>query len=214
VQQEIELKLKISPTMAEEFPNSKFIQQQLVGGQTSQKRIMKNTYFDTPEQNLSELGFALRLRKQDEQWLQTLKDSGKAEAGLHQRNEWEWSLEKGELDLSLLPQVLVDQLGDSINKLQPMFSTDFQRTIWNLLTAEGGQIELALDQGEVKAGSLSELISELELELKAGEQSELLALAEQLQAELKLEPFNQSKAERGYRLFKKQQTLAQANNVK
>jgi triphosphatase len=95
-----------------------------------------------------------------------------------------------------------------------MFSTVFQRNIWILLTAEGGLIELALDQGEVKAGSLSELISELELELKAGEQSELLALAEQLQAELKLEPFNQSKAERGYRLFKKQQTLAQANNVK
>ena len=62
-------------------------------------------------------------------------------------------------------------------------------------------IEAALDQGQVIAGSQSEAISELELELRQGEPAALLELAVELAASLPLMPCDISKAERGYRLF-------------
>ncbi|MDP1902376.1 MAG: CYTH domain-containing protein [Rubrivivax sp.] len=53
-------------------------------------RLLHNTYIDTPELHLKELGMELRVRRVGRMSIQTLKAVGQAaEAGLHQRHEWE-----------------------------------------------------------------------------------------------------------------------------
>ncbi|RFC34043.1 MAG: CYTH domain-containing protein [Candidatus Nitrotoga sp. SPKER] len=54
------------------------------------RRKLYNVYFDTPDQDLQRAGVALRLRRMNGSWTQTVKSDGGVEAGLHQRNEWEW----------------------------------------------------------------------------------------------------------------------------
>jgi inorganic triphosphatase YgiF len=51
-----------------------------------------STYFDTPDKALMQFGVGLRLRQIGEQWFQTVKCSGEAVNGLHQRKEWEYQL--------------------------------------------------------------------------------------------------------------------------
>jgi triphosphatase len=85
-------------------------------------------------------------------------------------------------------------------QLQPVFATRFRRTIWLLRLPSGAEIELALDQGEVIHGDQAIPISEIELELKAGDSASLFDVALELQNSLPLRAANVSKAERGYAL--------------
>lgn len=85
-------------------------------------------------------------------------------------------------------------------KLAPLFTTDFTREA--LLVNEGeSRIEVALDQGEIKADGRSEPISELEMELKEGRLEDVLALAKRLSSTSGIRLGSQSKAARGYRLL-------------
>src|SRR5258707_15346240 len=52
-------------------------------------------------------------------------------------------------------------------RLEPLFATDFRRTAW-LLRFNESLIELAFDQGEIRAKGGRLPISEIELELRAG----------------------------------------------
>ncbi|MDF3936146.1 inorganic triphosphatase, partial [Pseudomonas citronellolis] len=149
---------------------------------------------------------ALRLRRDGEQYIQTLKSRGHSVAGLSERNEWDWYLDKPELDLSKLddscwPAALADL---DKSQLQPIFSTDFNRQRAEIAWGRGKAkvaLEAALDLGKVVAGEREEEICELELELRQGEPEALLELAAELAADLPLMPCDISKAERGYRLF-------------
>ena len=42
------------------------------------------------------------MRRDGEQYIQTLKSRGQSVAGLSERNEWDWYLEKNKLDLKKL----------------------------------------------------------------------------------------------------------------
>lgn len=67
-----------------------------------QTRELLNQYFDTPERELSAARVALRLRRDGEAIIQTLKCRGTSVAGLSERNEHEWQLDKVKLDLKKL----------------------------------------------------------------------------------------------------------------
>ncbi|MFN3580969.1 MAG: inorganic triphosphatase [Pseudomonas sp.] len=175
-----------------------------------QRSELLNQYFDTPARDLARARVALRLRRDGEQMIQTLKSRGQSVAGLSERNEWDWYLKEPKLDLALLddscwPEALRDI---DKNALQPLFTTDFERTKV-LLQRESQldgethvvEIEVALDAGRVVAGEREEAIAELELELRAGPAVALLELANALCQDLPLMPCDISKAERGYRLF-------------
>ena len=171
-----------------------------------QRHPLHNTYYDTPARELSEARVALRLRRDGEQLIQTLKSRGQSVAGLSERNEWDWYLQQPELDTGLLgddcwPASLA---GLDKSTLQPIFSTDFVREKAEIAWGRGKTrvvIEAALDLGTVVAGEGEEEICELELELRQGEPQALLELACELAADLPLMPCDISKAERGYRLF-------------
>lgn len=165
-----------------------------------------NQYYDTPARELAGARVALRLRRDGEQYIQTLKSRGQSVAGLSERNEWDWYLAKPKLDLKKLDDSCWPASLAELDKktLQPLFTTDFVRDKAEIAWGRGKAkvvIEAALDLGKVIAGEGEEEICELELELRQGEPAALLELACELAAELPLMPCDISKAERGYRLF-------------
>lgn len=171
-----------------------------------QTRELLNQYFDTPERDLSAARVALRLRRDGEVIIQTLKCRGQSVAGLSERNEHEWQLDKVKLDLKKLDaSCWPEELAELDKKtIKPLFTTDFTREFAEIAWGRGKAkvvIEAAIDQGFVIVGKRKEEICELELELREGEPEALLELAAELSASLALMPCDISKAERGYRLL-------------
>ncbi|PLP93084.1 inorganic triphosphatase [Pseudomonas sp. FFUP_PS_473] len=171
-----------------------------------QQRELLNQYFDTPERDLAAAKVALRLRRDGEVIIQTLKTRGQSVAGLSERHEYEWHLEKTKLDLKKLDaQCWPEQLAEVDKKtIKPLFSTDFTREYAEIAWGRGKAkvvIEAALDLGKVIVGKQHEEICELELELREGPAEALLELAAELAASLPMMPCDISKAERGYRLL-------------
>src|SRR5690606_17540236 len=115
-----------------------------------ERHELANQYFDTPEHALAAARVALRLRKDGEQHIQTLKTRGNSIAGLSQRGEWEWPLEKPKLDLKKLDEQCWPQSLAELDKkqLKPLFSTNFTREKAELAWGRGKArtvIEAALD---------------------------------------------------------------------
>jgi triphosphatase len=198
---EIELKLAIAP---EDVPRLARVPQLKAAtrGRVTTSRVY-SIYYDTPEFALRGEGAAVRLRRVGARWIQTLKSGGRVEAGLHQRDELETPVPAQMLNYPVLASagaspVLADP--DLPLKLQPMFVTDFRRTVRQIEPSSGSRIELCLDRGTISAGAVQAPIDEIELELKSGPPEELLKFALTLleRVPLRLEPA--SKAQRGYAL--------------
>lgn len=196
---EIELKLTIDPTHVAHFRHHAVLESMALGKPRRHK--LHNIYFDTPDQDLQRAGIALRLRRMNGKWMQTVKIDGNVGAGLHQRNEWEWPVRGEEPELvpivALNLKLLTPKL---LARLRPLFVTDYWRTVWQLRTAQGAEIELLLDQGEVRAGDARQFISEIELELKMGEAASLFEVALVVQEHVPFWIENRSKVQRGYML--------------
>jgi inorganic triphosphatase YgiF len=199
---EIELKLAVEPAGIRRLLRSPALQSIARG--TIRKQTLDSTYFDTPTLDLTRAGIALRLRKLGRRWVQTLKTRGSSQAGLHARGEFECPAPGGSLDLDAL--CAVDGMAEMLapfrdSPLQPLFSTKFQRSAFDVNLDDGGIAELAFDLGEIRANGQHDPISEVEIELKSGSPRELYALARRL---LALEPLhldNRSKAQRGFALL-------------
>jgi len=165
-----------------------------------------STYFDTKDLYLSKQGLGLRMRQFNEHYLQTVKTSGSVKDGLHQREEWEYDLAGQEWDIASLKLTPLAPVIDNTElwaSLAPLFTTDFWRETLQLTLADGTQVELAYDRGEVRAGGLNTAIHEIELELKAGDSQQLGILATTLCQQLPISPSDISKAQMGYELVAK-----------
>jgi inorganic triphosphatase YgiF len=163
---------------------------------------LSNTYFDTPDKRCQQAKVGLRLRRINQQWLQTVKTSGQAHAGLHQREEWEHAIPGPAFERALLMQTALATLieDDGVwEALAPVFTTEFTRWV-QVLDYQGTQIELAYDVGYAEANDHRAPIHEIELELKHGEVKALTAFAEALMATLPLAYNDISKAQLGYQL--------------
>lgn len=165
------------------------------------KQHLLSTYFDTPDKALMQFGVGLRLRQVDQKWLQTVKSSGEAVDGLHQRQEWEHEVAGSEFNETLLKQTALAPLLENKtvwDAVAPVFTTDFERLVMPLILEDGTQIEMAYDRGRVIAGEKQQNIHEIELELKRGDIKKCQQLAETLKAALALEYSDVSKAAQGY----------------
>ena len=201
---ETEIKLRVSRETLAALRDHPLLKKRNKSGW--EQRELFNQYFDTPERDLAAAKVALRVRRDGEQFIQTLKTRGQSVAGLSERNEWDWSLAKAKLDLKKLDDSCWPAALAELDKKQlvPIFTTDFIREKAEIAWGRGKAkvvIEAALDLGKVIAGEGEEEICELELELRQGEPEALLELAAELAADLPLMPCDISKAERGYRLF-------------
>jgi inorganic triphosphatase YgiF len=169
------------------------------------QRNVTSVYYDTPKQHLRRHGVSIRLRRDGTRWLQTLKLEAAPSAGFSARAEWEFPAPRGELDAIRFPreEILAAtglDLARLPGKLRPLFETRFVRRSAAILIDGATRAEISVDRGHVAAGGRSEEISEVELELKAGDAESLLRYAGEIAAPLGLELEFESKAERGYRL--------------
>ncbi len=199
---EIELKLAIAADDVARLRRSGILRAAAAGRPVT--RTLHNIYFDTAKRDLARRGMALRLRKSGRQWIQTFKCGGGSDGGLHLRDEFETVVRSPVLDLAALaatPAAALFADPGFLAQLGPAFVTRFRRTMWIVALAPGETAELALDQGQVTAGTASTPISEVEIELLEGDPSHLFDFARRLLAEVPLRLENVTKAERGYRLL-------------
>ena len=198
---ETELKLLLAPQDLRRLRRDPRIKALQVG-RASTRRV-HSVYYDTPRLALLQAGLALRLRSDGGRWLQTLKTQGRAAAGLHMREEWEWPLPGEALDFGLLattPEAKFFRAPRLRAALGPAFSTEFTRTSLRLAFADGSLAELCLDSGQIRSGRRAAAISEVEMELLAGSPVRLFELARELAERLPLRLGHASKSERGYAL--------------
>jgi inorganic triphosphatase YgiF len=193
---EIELKLRLPPAALDALRADP-----LLAGAPASHKVLDNIYFDTPARALAKARIGLRLRRDGERWLQTVKGGGGSRAGLHRREEIEFPVAGPELEWAPLKGSAFEVvLARERPGLAPLFRTRFKRDIRLLQGAAGGSVELAIDQGEIIAGDRSEPLCEVELELHAGPVDDLFSVALLLAERHPLVLDNRSKAERGLKL--------------
>lgn len=210
---EIELKLSLAPQDASRLRAHPLLAQCAQGPLVLQ---MHDIYVDTPDLQLCRHQAGLRVRQVDGRWVQTLKAGGTVSGGLHSRHEWEGEVPGPRPDLAALDAAIgrkqpirallrQDAVRDA---LQPVFTTRIERTVWQLRTPQGDEIECVLDQGVIESGAdgaaRNVAVSEIELELKQGQAASLFDVALALLPDVPLQLGHMSKAERGYRLVAQQ----------
>ena len=164
--------------------------------------ILGTTSYATPARFFAHEQMGLRVRTENTRYEMTLKTAGKVVDGVHIRPEYNLPLNEPRPDFAQLNAHF--QLGfenaTQINaELLPTFSTDFTRHIW-LVRYQQSQIEIALDQGNIR-NPLGECeICELEFELKTGQLKDILALIAQMPVMQGIWFSDLSKAQRGYYL--------------
>lgn len=196
--QEIELKFIVEPDALEGL-------RAVLNGldaSHSEPRNLVNIYYETPDLALRRHDMGLRIRGDNGSYEMTMKTAGQTIGGLHQRPEYNIPLAGPELALDKFPAEMWPE-GVDISQIsaqvEPMFETNFDRERW-VITYGESRIEIALDQGEIKAGALSEPLCELEMEILEGVTVDLLKLARQLVGTPGLRQGSLSKAARGYHL--------------
>jgi triphosphatase len=139
-----ELKLLIAPVDVPAFRRLALLKQFATAKPVT--RLLRNTYFDTPDRDLRDHGMELRVRRVGRMSIQTLKAGGQAtEAGLHQRHEWEVRVDGPLPELGSL--IALIEAGSTSKKvlstpgvakgLAPIFGSDIRRTVWHLRLAQG-----------------------------------------------------------------------------
>jgi triphosphatase len=200
---EIELKYFVISENTQEKITSLLSAQQLSFSCTNKE--LSNCYYDTADLNFRNHDMGLRIRGCDGKLEQTIKTAGVIIAGLHQRPEYNVDIDTNFPKLKLFPNEIW-QSSQNIQHLQetliPLFSTDFTRVTWLVTLVSGSVIEVAFDQGNISSDGRSVDICELELELVSGATTDLLTLAKLIFSVLSARPSSQSKAARGYRLWK------------
>ncbi|WP_396587913.1 CYTH domain-containing protein [Bermanella sp. R86510] len=159
---------------------------------------LENQYLDTPDLKLNRAHAALRIRKSQHGYVQTLKNKGTAVAGLHQRGEWEYPIASNAIEWDKFADLDLDSsLQEQIVEL---FSTNFERKLWHIREGQS-LIEVVLDEGQVCTQEHCIALCEMELELKQGNVEDVFNLAMSLSDQHPLVPCDINKAERGYGLI-------------
>lgn len=165
-------------------------------------RTVRSIYFDTPDHRLRALGISFRLRSEGDSWTQTVKSGTAVEHGVSNPVEAEAVVERPEPDLDRIGNRKIRRKVEKAvarSILEPVFETVVERTTRQLHSGEG-ELELALDEGLVRAGAAENALCEAELELKSGAPECLLETAAKLFANAPVRFSESSKAERGYSL--------------
>ena len=201
---EFELKFEVSPK------NLKSVAAAMLQGKIIRQRLQAS-YFDTADGALAAHGIVLRLRKEGRRWVQTAKSST---ADLLLRLEHNAALPAQRagavpaIDLArhrgtpigkAIDKALGLKANDLFPKLKLLYGTDVQR-VTRLEDSGTSMVEIALDQGRVFSAGRTQLICELEVELKEGSPCDAVALARQWCANHSLWMSTITKSMKGQRL--------------
>jgi len=203
---ETELKLAFDPAAAATLARHPALKA-LKRGRARNARLVA-TYFDTVDGDLAAAGIGLRLRREGNHVVQTVKGPAGSDrtVGMGSRAEYEWPVTSARLDpLRFATTPFRRVLGKAEQRgLAARFVTDYVRTSIPLTFPDSTMATLCIDIGEIRTDDGGPLVRaplhEIELELEAGDPLRLFELAQLLAQTLPLTLEPASKAERGYRL--------------
>ena len=158
---------------------------------------MKTTYYDDHEGRLSKLHWTLRKRMENQKSVCSLKTP----AGGMARGEWEV---EGDDIMEAIPRLCeigapLQLLALTAEGVKSVCGAEFVRRAC-LVEVEGAVVELAVDTGLLLGGGQTDLIMEVEVELKEGSEAAAVAFGEQLARELGMKPEYRSKVGRARKL--------------
>jgi triphosphatase len=197
---ELELKLELTPEELQRIGTHPALEELTVGKPVT--RVLRSIYFDTPDHRLRVHGISLRLRAIGEQWVQTVKGGHGVRNGVSNPDELEAVVARPEPDLAAIDDIKMRRTIERVARrsaLEPQFETIVTRTT-RQLHCDKGDLELALDEGVVRAGAAEGRLCEAELELKAGSPACLLETAAALFSAEPIRLADTTKADRGYEL--------------
>ena len=150
---EIEMKLTVAPERAGEVRRLELLRQ--LAEKRGSTRQLSTVYFDTPDQALAKRGIALRIRSAGRRKLQTIKLPGRGarrppdaarggDAGIAATG-------RNSTRSPICACAASSPMAGSPTAWHPSSLTEFKRTAWPL-RFNGSLIELAFDQGEIRAG--------------------------------------------------------------
>lgn len=164
----------------------------------SQQFDMQTTYYDTPSGALSARFYTLRRRQENEKSICTLKVP--AEEGARKELEVPCAQIQDAIDPLCRMGAPADFLALTREGLIPVCGAKFHRTAITL-TAEGYQLEIALDQGILTGGDKQIPLCELEIELKEGTKLDAKLFAAELMLQYGLQQETRSKFRRALSLY-------------
>jgi len=189
-------------------------------GNEQGEQLLQAAYFDTPDRKLARARAALRVRREDDDWVQTLKAAGAHAMSRLEDNQPvpaplpgapirpDLARHEGDARLALVRdlgwQAAQDPSGAHTGLVQ-LYRTDMRRLRARQAVrgTDGrflGLVELALDLGEIAAGALRSPVRELEIELLEGHPMAVIEAARGLVREHGLWLDAQTKAHRGDQL--------------
>ena len=172
-----------------------------VSASSPKKQKLRTIYFDSPSGDLRNNGFILRIRKNGRaRPVLGVKSASSTAESPFARNEIEVRAPNLEPDLTLFDKrtaaKLTQILGD--RHLEAQFETQVTRQTIDVKKGQS-EIEVAFDDGSIITGQSRVPLSEIELELKSGIESDLYDLALQCAQSLPLRLDFVSKGEKGFR---------------
>lgn len=202
---EIEMKLHIPDDgTAEKIMNDPMVTESL--STTVRQTPMYSIYYDTADGALSDRRWSLRLRKEGDVFVASLKTNSIDYTGyLFSRNEWQCicpTIEKG-IPL-LIEQGAPPELASLVANapIEERCRIEFLRTSGILKLPEGTLVELDIDKGTIRADGKEATLYELELELLFGDPEALEPISNLFRQKYKLDREILSKYERALRLIR------------
>ncbi|MEM1383181.1 MAG: CHAD domain-containing protein [Pseudomonadota bacterium] len=171
-----------------------------IGAGPASTTTLVTIYYDTAERALQRAGIALRLRRKGRRWVQTVKAGRLLRAGLSEATELDCPAPGGRLALDAIPDAGIRKdVKERVNghALSPVFRTEMRRTARRLTVPDLGEVELAIDAGQVVAGDRTAPLHEAELELLSGKPHAVFEAARALFPKGGMRFSNLTKAERG-----------------
>jgi len=164
-------------------------------------RSMSTTYFDTRRGDLRDMGVSLRVRRDDGNYLQTLKATAEAVGNARVGYTFEATVSSERPSLSLIsPPTLRRRIQDVVgDKLEPLIRVDVNRTDRPVSVGEGEHVVLEIEEGEIRAGDKSIAIADVEFSASDAPLHQLYELALSVHEKVALYPVAESESEIGYR---------------
>jgi len=167
-------------------------------------RLVQDSYRDTDDRKFYHADYACRIRRQEGKSIATLKNLGKATGSVHQRQEYEVTLDANESPqdwpVSEARDLVLSLCGDKT--LVELFRVDQERYTRKVTSHNKIVAELSIDIVHIETGRKTDDSFEVEVELlPQGTEGDLAAAVQHLEENWHLQPQPLSKFERGLALL-------------
>ena len=201
---ESEIKFSLNAATIKAILKSRLIERSSTG--KPKRKQLQSRYFDTRQHLLRNAGVALRVRRLENGYEQTIKVPTAGPVGMLTFEEWDVPLESDELDLTKFDKAVIAHFNPRRRKLtlQPIFTTEINRTTIQIQRGKT-RFEIALDLGTIESHGKTPRqtpVCEIEFELLEGAPLAMLEFALQLSERFELHPEHRTKAARGYALVR------------